>query len=174
MIKFHECSYIFNARYFVDIISESTQLQGKVEINDIPEHGFISCTITDDIMHEGLSLKGQKFEFTDTFDSAHTLSIQKLMQQQSMRKVQHSTRGGPVRGNYGNGLQNGANRNGQEDVSKKKSRWKSLALFPQQDLNLLEEFDDEFRTIDIEIYPEKVREKLECYDFSINTAIIPR
>jgi len=62
---------------------------------------------------------------------------------------------------------------GSEDASHKKSRWKSLALFPQQDLNLWEEFDSEFRTIDIEVYPEKVREKLECYDFSINTAVIP-
>merc|ERR1719266_1916624 len=61
----------------------------------------------------------------------------------------------------------------QAQDSRVKSRWKSLALFPMQDFNFEEEFDDEFRTIDMEIYPEKVREKLEQYDFSINTAVIP-
>ncbi len=166
MIKFHDCSYIFNARYFVDIISESPQLRGKVQIADIPQHGFISCTVIGDLEHEGHQLKGQKFEFTDTFDSVHTLSIQKEMQRQSMRNVLN-----PKAPPYG---MNGMNAvRGPQDAAHKKSRWKSLALFPQQDLNLLEQFEDDFRVIDIEVYPEKVRQKLECYDFSINTAVIP-
>ena len=56
----------------------------------------------------------------------------------------------------------------------KKSRWKSIALFPQAAIdNLADEFDQDIKLVDIEIYPIKVRSKLSCYDFSINTAIIP-
>eukprot|EP01084_Bolivina_argentea_P289552 497236_1 len=152
LIRFHNCSYIFNARYFVDILTESRALKHKVSIKDIPKHGFISCTIVDTIEHESYDLKGQKFEFTDAFDSMKVLTVQKLMQKQSLQDQTEQ----------------------KEDSGKevKRTRWKSIALFPQ-DIDFVAEFDSELREIDLEIYPIKVRDKLSCYDFTINTAIIP-
>lgn len=160
IIRFHNCSYIFNARYFIDILQESPYLKNKVSIKDIPKHGFISCTIIDNIEHESYDLKGQKFEFTDTFDSIQVLSVQKLLQQDTLIQQQQEIA-----------------MNGDEQKvngSPKKSRWKSIALFPQAAIDsLADEFDQDIKLVDIEIYPIKVRTKLSCYDFSINTAIIP-
>lgn len=157
IIRFHNCSYIFNARYFIDILQDSSYLRGKVSIKDIPKHGFISCTIVDNIEHESYDLKDQKFEFTDTFDSVQVLSVQKLLQQDSLSQSHNR---------YIN--------DNKHIVQQKKSRWKSIALFPQSDIdNLADQFDKDIKLIDIEIYPIKVRSKLSCYDFSINTAIIP-
>merc|ERR1712228_346039 len=100
--------------------------------------------------------KGQKFEFTDTFNQNKVLSVQKLMQQQGL-------------------LNNEAIEFKEDGQTQKgrKTRWKSIALFPQEHIDFISDFDDEVLKINIDIYPIKVRDKLSCYDFSINTAIIP-
>ena len=124
ILKFHNCSYIFNARYFVDIISESMYLKGKVTIHDVAKFGFISCTISANIEHENYDLKGQKFEFTDTFDQNKVLSVQKLMQQQSILNNEAVELKDDAAGQQGG----------------RKSRWKSIALFPQEHIDFLRYF----------------------------------
>ena len=170
MIKFHECSYIFNARYFVDIISESPQLRGKVEVNDIPGRGFISLTITEDVIHDRHSLKGQIFEFTDTFEDQIEAAptLQRLIAPLGIESLPENIIQSAMDVISGtNVLTVDQGGNGR------RSRWKSLALFPQLE-NLLEElFDDEFKIIEIEIYPEKLRNHILCSDFSIDSTLIP-
>jgi len=178
MIKFHKNSFIFNARFFIDILAESEELKGKLEIKDIPKHGFISCEIVESVKHENYDLKGQKFEFTDTFDSMKVLSIQKLLQQDAVQnEYEYKYEDGNTMvdgsGSGSGGGGSGADSNGFGG-SKKKSRWKSIALFPQEHLDtLVDEFDTDIKLIELEVYPIKLRNKLSCYDFSINTAIIP-
>ncbi len=46
--------------------------------------------------------------------------------------------------------------------NKQKTRWKSIALFPQEQLDLVNEFDSEIKLIELEIYPIRIRNKLEC------------
>jgi len=160
MIRFHSNPYIFNAQYFVDILECSYDLQYKLEIEDVPNHGFISCSITSDHVHEGYNLNGAKFKFTDTFDPNKVLSVQQQQQNELMERELVKS--------YGYDPDQVQNR----DDAKKRTRWKSITLAPSG-MDYAAEFDEEYKPIDIEVYGTRIKDKLLTYDFSINTAIIP-
>eukprot|EP01083_Nonionella_stella_P055889 147373_1 len=159
MLEFHRNPYIFNAQYFVDILECSHQLQYKVDISDIPQHGCFHLTINREYKHEGYDLNGVKCRFTDTFDPNTVLSVQKQKQNELMdRQMIASYQYNPD--------------DSQEERPRTRTRWKSITLAPQG-MNYADEFDDNYKPVEIEVYGTRIEEKLKTYDFSINTAMIP-
>lgn len=76
MERFHDCTYIFNARYFVDIFESDYRVKGKLVIHDQPKYGCITVMINGDVEYDGYNLRGMTFKFTDTFDEDKVLSVQ--------------------------------------------------------------------------------------------------
>ena len=141
--KFHDRKYIFNTRYFINILQKSVAFRGKLLIKDIPKNGFMSCRIHQHIDYEGFDLKGQKFKFTDTFGRI---------------QVQSKSQFGVARGQI------------QKKFSRWKS---IALFPTEDDYNLDAIYNTNRKLIEIEIYPIPLRHNILFYDFSINTSIIP-
>ena len=53
---------------------------------------------------------------------------------------------------------------------RQRTRWKSITLAPSG-MDYAAEFDDEYKSINMDIYDTRIKDKLLTYDFSINTSI---
>mmetsp|Transcript_38972 Transcript_38972/g.62220 ORF Transcript_38972/g.62220 Transcript_38972/m.62220 type:complete len:680 (-) Transcript_38972:272-2311(-) len=68
MVAMHNLNYVFNARFWLDILRQNELLNNKLSVKDVAKYGFANIEIVNKVMYGNLDLDKQRIDIIDTFN----------------------------------------------------------------------------------------------------------